>query len=138
MSDAIGSMHHVGIVVRDLDRAEAFVSGAIGLPVVNRLASPQLGLRAVLLACGPAMVELVEFSDPQIVRDRLGDRDAAVDHVALQVTDLEDAVQALAAHGVGTVDEAPMTTPAGRTHFTRADTSAGIRWQLMEPAGAVR
>jgi catechol 2,3-dioxygenase-like lactoylglutathione lyase family enzyme len=102
MSEPVGDLHHVGIVVRDVDQAEAFVTAAFGLPVVNRVDSPALGVRAVFLACGAAMVELVEFSDPQLVRDRLGDRVAAVDHVALRV------------------------------HFTRPDTSAGIIWQLLE------
>jgi catechol 2,3-dioxygenase-like lactoylglutathione lyase family enzyme len=134
MSEPVGSMHHVGIVVRDLDQAEAFVAAAFALPVVNRLASAELGMRAVFLACGPALVELVEFTDPQVVRERLGDRVAAIDHVALQVADLDAAARTLAAHGVATVAPAPATTPAGRMHFTRADTSAGIVWQLLELA----
>lgn len=134
MSGPVGSLHHVGIVVRDLDAAEAFVTGAFGLPVVNRLASTELGMRAVFLACGPAVIELVEFADADVVRDRIGDRAAAIDHVALRVADLEEAVQALAAHGVETVSAAPITTPAGRTHFTKAPSSAGISWQLLELA----
>jgi catechol 2,3-dioxygenase-like lactoylglutathione lyase family enzyme len=134
MSEPIGSMHHVGIVVRDLDQAEAFATAALGLPVVNRLASAELGMRAVFLACGPALVELVEFDDPERVQERLGDRAAAIDHVALQVSDVEDAAHALGAHGVETVEAVPTTTPAGRMHFTQADTSAGIVWQLLELA----
>jgi methylmalonyl-CoA/ethylmalonyl-CoA epimerase len=136
MSAPLGSMHHVGIVVRDLDQAEAFVSGALGLPVVNRLASPERGMRAVFFDCGPAMIELVELADPDLVRDRIGDRVAAIDHIALRVADLDDAVQALAGHGVDTVDAVPTRLPSGRMHFTRADTSAGITWQLLEAAGA--
>jgi 4-hydroxyphenylpyruvate dioxygenase-like putative hemolysin len=134
MSEPIGSMHHVGIVVRDLDEAEAFVTSAFDLPVVNRLVAPERGMRAVFLACGSAMVELIELADPDLIRDRLGDRVAAIDHVALRVADLEDAVQALADHGVDTVDAVPTILPSGRMHFTRADTSAGIVWQLLELA----
>jgi catechol 2,3-dioxygenase-like lactoylglutathione lyase family enzyme len=134
MSGPVGTMHHVGIVVRDLDRVVAFVTGTFGLPVVNRLASAELGMRAAFLACGPVLVELVEFADPQVTQDRLGDRAAALDHVALQVADLAAAVEALGAHGVRTVHDAPLVTPAGRTHFTAADTSAGVVWQLLELA----
>lgn len=39
MTEPIGGMHHVGIVVRDLEMAETFVTRALGLPVVKRLAS---------------------------------------------------------------------------------------------------
>jgi len=134
VSEPIGSRHHVGIVVRDLDQAEAFVTAAPGLPVANRLVSPDGGLRMVFLACGPTMVELIEFAGAQLVQDRLGDRVAPIDHVALQVADLQGAMHALAAHGVNTVEAVPTTSPPGRMHFTRADTSAGVIWQLLELA----
>jgi len=135
MRDAVGTVHHVGIVVRDLDQAEAFVTGALRLAVVNRLASSEHGMRAVFFDCGPTMIELVEFADPVLVRDRIGDRAAAIDHIALRVSDLDDAVQVLAGHGVGLVDAAPTSLTSGRMHFTRPETSAGIIWQLLELAG---
>jgi catechol 2,3-dioxygenase-like lactoylglutathione lyase family enzyme len=46
-------MHRVGIVVRDLERADAFVTGALGLPVVNRLSSAELGVRTVFWRAPP-------------------------------------------------------------------------------------
>jgi catechol 2,3-dioxygenase-like lactoylglutathione lyase family enzyme len=134
MSEPVGTMHHVGIVVRDLDQAEAFVTSALGFPVVNRLASRELGMRAVFFGCGPAMIELIQFADPMLVRERLADRVAAIDHIALRVDDVEDTATALAAHGVDTADAIPTTLPGGRTHFTQANTSAGIIWQLLELA----
>jgi hypothetical protein len=130
----IGAMHHVGIVVRDLDKAERFATSALGLPVVRQIASEEIGMRAVFLACGNGVVELVEFSDPETVEARLGDRAAVIDHVALAVADLDQAVGLLAEHGVETLTDEPMVTPSGRTHFTRADTSAGVSWQLLEQA----
>jgi catechol 2,3-dioxygenase-like lactoylglutathione lyase family enzyme len=54
MKAPIGRLHHVGIVVRDLERAEAFVAAARGLPVVNRLSSAEFGVRTIFLACGEA------------------------------------------------------------------------------------
>jgi methylmalonyl-CoA/ethylmalonyl-CoA epimerase len=132
----IGTMHHVGIVVRALEDAEAFVTTAIGLPVVKRLDSAELGLRMVFLDCGPVLLELIEFADPDLVEQRLGDRTAVIDHVALEVADLEHARRVLAGHGVSTLHEVPLTTPLGSTHFTRPDTSAGVIWQLLQPAAA--
>ncbi|WCB94952.1 hypothetical protein DSM104299_03692 [Baekduia alba] len=134
MSAPVGSMHHVGVVVADLDAAEALLTTAFGLPVAHRLASAELGMRATFLACGPVTVELVELADPDVARERLRGGTAAIDHVALQVGDLDAAVRALADHGVATAQDRPLVTPAGRTHFTRAATSGGIVWQLLEPA----
>jgi catechol 2,3-dioxygenase-like lactoylglutathione lyase family enzyme len=130
----IGTMHHVGIAVRRLEDAEAFVTTAVGLPVVKRLDSAELGLRMVFLDCGPVLVELIEFADPELVRQRLGDRTAVIDHIALEVPDLDHAREVLAGHDVNTIHDVPMTTPLGRTHFTRPDTSAGVIWQLLQPA----
>jgi methylmalonyl-CoA/ethylmalonyl-CoA epimerase len=134
MSPPVGSLHHVGVVVADLDVAEALLTAAFGLPVAQRLASEELGLRAVFLAAGPVTVELVEFADPDVARDRLRGGTASIDHVALEVGDLDAAVEALLAHGVHTARDEPLVTPAGRTHFTRGETSGGIVWQLLEPA----
>jgi methylmalonyl-CoA/ethylmalonyl-CoA epimerase len=130
----IGTMHHVGIVVRRLEDAEAFVTASLGLPVVKRLDSAELGLRMVFLDCGPVLVELIEFADPELVRQRLGDRTAVIDHIALEVSDLDHTKEVLAGHGVNTLQDVPMTTPLGRTHFTRPDTSAGVIWQLLQLA----
>jgi catechol 2,3-dioxygenase-like lactoylglutathione lyase family enzyme len=126
-------MHHVAVAVRDLDAAEAFATRAFGFPVVNRLDTATL--RAVFLACGPALVELVEFTDPGVVDSRLGDQAAAIDHIALAVPNLDDAIRALTAHGVETAEPQPIVLPAGHMHFTRPESSAGVRWQLLETPG---
>jgi len=132
MSDPVGSTHHVGILVRDLDQAEAFATAVLGLPVVSRIASEEHRMRAAFLACGPTLIELVEFSDPDLVATRLGDRVAAIDHVALEVEDVEEAARGLGAHGVETVAQDPLELPSGRTHFTKPETSMGVIWQLLE------
>jgi methylmalonyl-CoA/ethylmalonyl-CoA epimerase len=132
MNAPIGTMHHVGVIVRDLDQAERCIAGAFGLPVIRRLASPEHGMRAAFLSSGPVSIELVEFSDTEPARARLGDRLAVIDHIALAVDNIDAATDALAGHGVATVDAAPVTLPAGRVHFTRPDTSGGIIWQLLE------
>lgn len=132
MTTPVGSMHHVGIMVRDLDQAEEFATTVLGLPVVNRIASEEHGMRAVFLACGSALVELVEFSDQALVDSRLGDRTAAIDHVALEVDDVEAAERSLADHGVEMAAPGPLGLPSGRTNFTQAGTSQGVIWQLLE------
>jgi methylmalonyl-CoA/ethylmalonyl-CoA epimerase len=134
MSAPVGDLHHVGVVVADLEAAETLLTAAFGLPVAHRLASEELGMRAVFLAAGPVTIELVQFADPDVARRRLRGGSAAIDHIALAVGDLEDAHAALGAHGVQTARERPLVTPAGRTLFTRAETSGGIVWQLLEPA----
>ena len=134
MSAPIGTFHHVGIVVQRLEDAEAFVTSALGLPVVKRLDASKIGLQMVFFDCGPALVELIEFANPQLVEQRLGDRTAVIDHIAFAVADLEHAKDVLHGSGVVIIQDDPLVTPLGRTHFTRPDTSAGVIWQLLELA----
>ncbi|WP_158581504.1 VOC family protein [Actinomadura spongiicola] len=81
----IGSLHHVGIAVRDLETTEAFLYEALRLPTTRRLDMADLGLRMAFFDCGPALIELVEFADPALTAARIGDRPAALDHIALAV-----------------------------------------------------
>ena len=136
MSAPIGSLHHVGIVVRHVETTESFLTGVLGLRVAKRLESAELGLRMAFFDCGSALVELVEFADPGLVAARLGDRPAVLDHIALQVADLDDAEEVLRGHGVDLMQATPLVTPLGRTTFTSPASSGGVIWQLLELAGA--
>lgn len=132
MTTPVGSLHHVGIVVRRLDEAERFAGTVLGFSLARRLESEELAVRMAFFDGGPALVELIEFGDPRLAAAKLGDQDAVIDHVALEVPDLSDAVASLGAHGVATAQEAPLCTPLGRFHFTKPETSAGVIWQLLE------
>lgn len=46
------AIHHLAVIVRDLDRAEAFYGGALGLPVVRRWADEAGAPRSVWLGLG--------------------------------------------------------------------------------------
>jgi len=136
VSAPIGSLHHVGIVVRRLEATEPFLTDVLGLPVATRIELAQVGLRMAFFDCGPVLVELVEFADPGLIAARLGDRLAVLDHIALAVPGLEDTHENLARHGVELMRATPLVTPLGRTTFTNPATSGGVIWQLLELAGA--
>ena len=131
---AIGALHHVGIVVKDLAATESFLTDVLRLPVARRVGEAGSPLQMVFFDAGTVLIELVQFADPAIASARLGDRDAVIDHIALEVPSLDHARDLLATHGVATVQDAPLVTPVGQTHFTRTDTSAGISWQLLQLA----
>jgi len=137
MSEPIGALHHVGVVVRNLDESEAFAIDALGFSVIQRIESQELGIRASFLDCGQGVIELVQLSDPAVAEARLGGSPARLDHIGLTVPDLQLAVEALAGRGVRTVSETPIVLPnGGRTHFTTAESSGGVAWQLLESPNA--
>jgi catechol 2,3-dioxygenase-like lactoylglutathione lyase family enzyme len=58
------SIHHLAVIVRDLDRAEAFYRGVLGLPVVRRWTDEAGAPRSVWLELGGGAFLAVERAAP--------------------------------------------------------------------------
>jgi glyoxylase I family protein len=54
------AVHHLAVLVRDLDRAEAFYAGVLGLPVLERFTDEAGRPRSVWLALGGGAFLAVE------------------------------------------------------------------------------
>ncbi len=132
---------HVGVLVADLDAARAFARDVLGLgePLADFRAEEH-GLSGAFFALGAGRLEVLRFDEPG---DRLPPGETArIDHVAVEVDDLDAEAARLAAHGVefqGPLDPALVDAPIelrGRRHlWTRPETSGGFRLQLVERAG---
>ena len=55
----IGRIHHVGVLVRDLEAGLGFWRDTLGLPLLRSADMPEQKVRAALLACGAGEVELL-------------------------------------------------------------------------------
>jgi lactoylglutathione lyase len=98
-------LHHAGIVVADLERSIAFYADVFGLEVAERLDFG--GERLAFLAVGAGRLELIEPA-----RDASGERrTGVVDHVALDVQDLDGLLAHLARHRVTLIDREPVDVP---------------------------
>jgi lactoylglutathione lyase len=95
-------LHHAGIVVANLERSIAFYRDVFGLEVAERLDFG--GERLAFLQLGAARLELIA-SAPQARRT------GVVDHVALEVRDLDGLRRHLEQRGVTLVDRGPVDVP---------------------------
>lgn len=142
---ALRGVHHVGILVSDLTRAEAFATEVLGLSVVRRLALPDDSTEAVLLDCGGVLLELIAIDDPAIRARRVRTQDgrAEIEHVAFAVDDIDAEARRLADCGLsftavpGRSAEAqePLAIGDTRSLFSVPSTSGGLVWQLIEDGG---
>ena len=120
---------HVGVVVDDLEEAKALLRG-FGLEQSTTLERDDL--QAAFFPCGDASIELIQILEPEQRALRLPQgRRARIEHIAIEVDDLEDALDALEALGVRP-DAPPRTVPGATTFWTDAETSDGVRYQFLE------
>jgi methylmalonyl-CoA/ethylmalonyl-CoA epimerase len=130
-------LHHVGIVVGDLDAAAARYA-ALGFGPGERIEVPEQKIVALLFQAGPGYVELIQPTDPEGPIARFhAKRGDTVHHVAYRVDDLAATLGRLAAAGVRLIDEAPRLGLHGwRIAFVHPEACAGVLTELIEvPTG---
>lgn len=138
---------HVAIAVSDLDAAVALWCDAFGLVCEHVEEVPAQRVRLAFLGPGgragetravhpgPARIELIQATDPDAgVARFLGDRGAAMHHVAFAVTDL---AAALGATTLPKIDAAPRPGAEGHSvAFLHPRGTGGVLVELVGEGGA--
>ena len=126
-------LHHVGVVVADLDAALARY-GALGFAAPERIALPDQAVVAATFRAGSGYVELIQPTDPAGPIARfMSKRGEGLHHVAYRVPDVREALARLAAAGVRLIDETPRQGAHGwRIAFVHPDACNGVLTELVE------
>ena len=122
---------HVGIVVDNLDSARRFLSEVFEFELDREVAIPGR-LNSAFYRCGDASIELIEIVDPAERSRRLGDGAARIEHVAIEVDDLDSVIAGLRAKGVETAAATPAVVGPIRSLVTRAETTDGVTYQIFD------
>jgi quercetin dioxygenase-like cupin family protein len=127
-----GRIDHVGIVVDDLDEAVVFFRDVLGLQEGDHVDRPNL--RTVFFSAGSAEIEAIEIIDPEQRAARLGDGETArIDHVAIEVSKLDQVLQTLEERGV-LPKAPPQQAERYRAFWTVPETADGVSYQFVERA----
>jgi catechol 2,3-dioxygenase-like lactoylglutathione lyase family enzyme len=138
----VSRVHHIGILVANLDAAVEFATERLGLEVEKRVSLQQEGTEIVFVRCGGVLIELIGISDPETRarRARVPGANAEIEHVAFAVDDLDALVEQLSREGTtftagaGKIEttKVPLEVAGTRSLFTSRRSSAGILLQLIE------
>jgi len=132
----IGRIHHVAIVVRDIEASLGFYRDALGLEV--GAVQPIPGDRVVIafLPVGGVKVELVAPTDDTTgVARFLASRGEGFHHVCFEVAHLGETLMRLAIDGVELIDEAPRKGAEGPVAFIHPRACNGMLVELIEAEG---
>jgi methylmalonyl-CoA/ethylmalonyl-CoA epimerase len=131
----VTGLHHVAFA-HDGDRAPSLLAELLGLPCVHLEFTD--GFVERMLPVGNAYLQLLEATGPGIIKRFIERRGPALHHVALEVSDLDEAVSDLRERGVRMVGEAPRPGGMGtRIAFIHPASCDGLLLELVEssPAG---
>lgn len=130
--DGLKRIDHVGIVVDDLERVGRFLAETLGLELTRRNDDPATGVRTAFFRCGDGSIELIELADPEARARRLGSDRARVEHVAIEVEDIEATGAGLARRGIRTTTKEPRQAGPTRSLFSEPETTEGFVLQFLQ------
>ena len=101
-------INHIGIAVTSIDNALKLYADVLGLEIKGREVIEEQKVKTAILSVGEGKIELLESTAPDspIARhiEKFGE---GLHHIALEVTDIEDALKKLSEQGVPLIDEKP-------------------------------
>lgn len=131
------TLHHVAIVVDDIDATLPFYRDRLGLSVREVRDLPSEGVRMAFLALGDTLLELVQPLDAEsgVARYLAGlGRGAALHHVCIAVDGLSQQLARLGEEGVELIDRAPRVGADGEVAFLHPRAAEGVLVELIDRA----
>jgi len=133
---APAKVHHVAVVVRDLEAALTFYRDRLRLPLELVLPIESDHVRIAFLGVGESKIELVEPTDDTTgVARFLASRGEGFHHVCLEVADVDAELLRLAAAGVELIDTAARRGAEGPVAFIHPRSCHGVLVELIEAPG---
>jgi len=128
-------LHHVALVVADLDAAVAAYE-TLGFGGSERFVVPEQAVEVATFAAGLGWVEMIRPTDPDGPIARfLAKRGEGFHHVAYKVPDLQRELDRLERAGVRLIDRAPRRGVHGWSiAFVHPESCGGVLTELVETA----
>jgi methylmalonyl-CoA/ethylmalonyl-CoA epimerase len=127
-------IHHIGVVVADLDESIRLYRTSLGAVLVHRATSETEGLEAALLRVGDGEIELMSATRAESpVGKFIARRGPGLHHVAYGVDDIEAALNGARDAGLELIDAAPRIGLHGRRiAFVHPKSMGGVLTEFVE------
>lgn len=128
-------IEHLGIAVRDVEKALAVWHGLLDLPVTDREVLEDLKLKVAKVGVGESVLELLEpLPGEEVISKFLESRGEGLHHVCFEVDDVAAATEEIRAKGYDPVWPAPRRGAGGRwVNFLRPKQTGGVLVELNGP-----
>ena len=129
----IKNLHHVGIVVKDLDETMKTYGGMLGAEPVSKM---EMGpMRKADFKVGGSLLEFFHGGEGSPFAEWLAKNGEGIHHISYEVQDIEGELKKLTDLGVNLQDKEPREIPGGtKIAFVGPEGSSGVVIELVEPA----
>jgi methylmalonyl-CoA/ethylmalonyl-CoA epimerase len=132
----LGKIHHIAVVVRDMEPALAFWRDDLGLELETVMPIPSDRVDIAFLPVGEVKLELVRPTDDTTgVARFLEGRGEGFHHVCFEVPNLAEALLRLEIDGIELIDTAPRKGAEGPVAFLHPRSCHGVLVELIEAPG---
>lgn len=130
----ITRIDHIGIAVKSIEDALKLYTDALGLEVKDIEIVEAQKVRTAIIPVGESKIELLESTDPEgVIARYIEKRGEGLHHLALAVSDIEQALDDLQSKEVPLIDEKPRSgVEDSRIAFLHPK-AAGVLIELVEP-----
>ena len=130
----ITRIDHIGIAVKSIEDALKLYTDALGLEVKDIEIVEAQKVRTAIIPIGESKIELIESTDPEgVIARYIEKRGEGLHHLALAVSDIEQALDDLQSKEVPLIDEKPRGgVEDSRIAFLHPK-AAGVLIELVEP-----
>ena len=129
----IKQLHHVGVVVRNLDDTMALYSKMLGLEPVSRHEIAEAKLKIANYGIGKgSQVEFIEAAPGSPLSEFLENNGEGLHHIAFEVDDINAELKILAGMGVDLVDREARPGPEGKIAFVGPQATHGVVIELVQ------
>ncbi len=129
----IKKISHIGLAVDVLEPVKKMYTEILGLNLDHE---EMLGeLKIAFVPVGQTNLELVQSTDPDgVMAKYVAQKGEGIHHIALEVEDIDQAVEELIAKGMAMIDQKPRQGAHGaRIAFLHPKATHGVMIELVEP-----
>jgi methylmalonyl-CoA epimerase len=128
---------HIGIAAKDMQESLRFYTEKLGMTTTDFETIEDQAVRVGFLPLGEGELELLESTTPDgPVAKFIEAKGEGIQHIALRVDDLEEALRELKEKGVRLIDETPRVGAGGaRIAFIHPKETRGVLLELCERDG---
>lgn len=125
---------HIGIAVKDLEQAKKFYTEVLGMKAMGEEVVEQQKVKVCFIPTGDSEVELLESTAPDGPIAKFIEKNGeGIQHIALRVDNIENALADLKEKGVRLIDEKPRYGAGGASiAFVHPKATGGILLELSE------